>query len=364
MPAAPPAGARDDLPAGEAGNSPAPQLAPPVQQTPATAPPVASTAAAAPGATAPPSTIVGALAPNLTIRYVVTPHPDDEFEAWSMVDESLHYTVFILLTRGENSGFCNGAGISTEVVGDQARLAERIPFPQPFQGPGQVCAQQRIDAWSSFLNEMSSADSAVDLPTYLGEFNTAIDPNRFIPSRLSGGLRVPATNYQLWVGPKTARFVFDLGDGDLSENEVIWAIDRVRELRSKVLPVQAEDSAIAAAYYNDRFSGGVTYVHPDHAAVQDALLDHDFGLPRGQYGRTVPGDPDRTITLSIQPSVYCAAMCVAPGPIDPTTNPNALRSGFLQRNYGWLAPAYWAGAELPSGSIFSRSQDFWRRFGG
>jgi hypothetical protein len=55
-------------------------------------------------------------------------------------------------------------------------------------------------------------------------------------------------------------------------------------------------------------------------------------------------------------------MCVEPEPIDPRTNPFAFRTGTLQETYGWLAPTYWVGAELPSGSIFSRVQPFWRRF--
>ncbi|MCS5713218.1 hypothetical protein NVV95_01490 [Herbiconiux sp. CPCC 205716] len=37
---------------------------------------------------------------------VVVPHPDDEFQAWSLLDG---YTVFVVLTRGEQTQYCDPA---------------------------------------------------------------------------------------------------------------------------------------------------------------------------------------------------------------------------------------------------------------
>ena len=61
----------------------------------------------------PPTAVLPPASPDLKIRYIVIPHPDDEFEAWSMVaNDTTHYIVFILLTRGEHSSYCDGSGIS------------------------------------------------------------------------------------------------------------------------------------------------------------------------------------------------------------------------------------------------------------
>ena len=46
--------------------------------------------------------------------------------------DTTHYIVFILLTRGEYSRYCDGSGISEL----QANRAERYPEPQPFTGQG------------------------------------------------------------------------------------------------------------------------------------------------------------------------------------------------------------------------------------
>ena len=139
-------------------------------------------------------------------------------------------------------------------------------------------------------------------------------------------------------------------------------VEAVRALRTRVLPIAEEDDLVASAYFNDEFDPSIRYEHPDHKVVQAAIRDLDFGMPGPQWGRTVPEDPEVAETLEVPPSLYCAVMCVEPEPIDPRTNPLAFRTGTLQETYGWLAPTYWVGAELPSGSIFSRVQPFWRRF--
>lgn len=346
-------GGDDELPVGDAAESPPAALAAPQPRSPEAATEPAGRPLAGGGLVAPAS-------PDLRLRYVVVPHPDDEFEAWSLIGgDRTHYTVFILMTRGENTAHCDGHGT-------QANLGERMPSPVGFRGPGGDCALQRLDAWDAFLDAMASVDAALDLPVRAGSYLGAAPPaGKEVPSRPSGsGGRVAALGYELWVGPRTARVAFDFGDRDLTPSEVLWAVSVVRSLRGGALAGLAEDDAVAAAYFNDRYDGGLAYDHPDHRAVHEALFHHDLGLPGPQWGRTVPGDPDRADTFLVDPGVYCAAMCVGAGrgAIDPAAAPDALRVGFLQWAYGWLADPYWAGAELPSGSVFSRSQDFWRRF--
>ena len=353
----------DDLPTGVAEDSPAAQLAPSssIASGSTSSVPVAPEFVTPATGGEPPTAVLPPASPDLKIRYIVLPHPDDEFEAWSMVaGDTTHYIVFILLTRGEYSRYCDGSGISQL----QTDRAERLPQPQPFTGEGTpTCAEQRLDAWSTFLDTRGGVESAIGRPGFLGQFDLDVPEGAALPSKIdASGERVPETKYLLWVGDKSARFAFDFGDRDLSLNEVVLGIEAVRALRSRVLPVSEEDDIIAGAYFNDSFDPSIRYQHPDHKAVQEAVKGIDFGTPGPQWGRTVPEDPEVAETLEVPPALYCSVMCVDPEPIDPATNPFAFRTGSLQQDYGWLAPAYWVGAELPSGSIFSRVQPFWKVF--
>ena len=118
-----------------AGESPAAEVAPPSSVAPGSTSSVPLAPEFVNPATGgePPNAVVPPASPDLKIRYIVLPHPDDEFEAWSMVaGDTTHYIVFILLTRGEYSRYCDGSGISEL----QANRAERYPEPQPFTGAG------------------------------------------------------------------------------------------------------------------------------------------------------------------------------------------------------------------------------------
>jgi hypothetical protein len=353
----------DDLPSGVPGESPDAEIAVTTSLPPGSTSsvPVAPEFVTPATGGDPPTAVLAPVSPDLKIRYIVSPHPDDEFEAWSMVaGDTTHYIVFILLTRGEYSQYCDGSGIS-ELQGDRA---ERFPEPQPFTGQGtEGCSQQRLDAWRQFLDTRGGVESAIGRPGFLGQFDLDVPIGGALPSRVDvTGERVPSTQYLLWVGDKSARFAFDFGDRDLSINEVLVGVEAVRALRTRVLPIAEEDDLVASAYFNDEFDPSIRYEHPDHKVVQATIRDLDFGMPGPQWGRTVPEDPEVAETLEVPPSLYCAVMCVEPEPIDPRTNPFAFRTGTLQETYGWLAPTYWVGAELPSGSIFSRVQPFWRRF--
>ena len=164
--------------AAAAGESPAAEVAPPSSVAPGSTSSVPLAPEFVNPATGgePPNAVVPPASPDLKIRYIVLPHPDDEFEAWSMVaGDTTHYIVFILLTRGEYSRYCDGSGISEL----QANRAERFPEPQPFTGQGTPdCAQQRIDAWSSFLDGRGAVESALGRPGFLGQFDLDVPPRR------------------------------------------------------------------------------------------------------------------------------------------------------------------------------------------
>ena len=118
------------------------------------------------------------------------------------------------------------------------------------------CAAQRLDSWHAFLDGMAELDSGLD-----------------VPAPVSG-----VEGFELRVGERSARVVFDGGDGRLSPQFVTDALQAVRRQRDR-FPVQREDGVIGAAYYNDRYPGAWKYTHPDHLAVHRALFDTDQGLP-------------------------------------------------------------------------------------
>lgn len=274
------------------------------------------------------------VSPERRIRYVVVPHPDDEFSAWSLVGgQGDHYVVFVLLTRGEATRFCDGHGL-------QAVYGERQPpatWPWPGEGtPG--CKALRVDSFNAFLDKMAELDPSLDVP----------GP----PVRLGS----PVGPFDLAVGARTARAVFDLGDGRLTPAAVTAAVQAVRAVRDR-LPVTAEDDVVGAAYRNGHYPDAVVYDHPDHLAVHRALHETDQGTPGPQWGRTVATDPERAETFVVPDALYCQVLCVS-----PYNSKGAWRTGALQWAYGWLADDYWSADPTKGASIFSQSQDFWRRF--
>lgn len=290
-----------------------------------------------------------ALTPATTkqqIQYVVIPHPDDELSAWSLIQRSpADYPVFIVLTQGEQTQMGDGRGL-------QADRGEVIPQPQPFTGRGTPNLRgQRLSSWHGFLDAMSATDPTLDSPADVGS----------VPS--------PVGDFRLWIGAATARAVFDLGDGQVTPERVTAAIQAVRGVRAR-FGVARESGVVGAAYWNADRADALIGTHPDHRAVHVALWETHQGTPGPQWGRTAHSDPDasaRGRTELIDLDVYEAAMGVDPPPIDPGTNPSAMRTGALQRWYGWLAfeaGGYWSASETDAGASnpFNRSQTFWQRF--
>lgn len=249
-----------------------------------------------------------------------------------MQDRPRSFPVFVLLTHGEATTFCHGHGL-------QAHLGERVPAPQPFTGPGtDNCRRQRLDSWHAFLDGMAAVDPHLDIPDRVGEV---------------GGCEV-------FAGERSARVIFDGGDGRLTPEFVSAALAHTRSLRLTHFPVQTEHRVVGAAYRNASTPGSVISDHPDHRAVHLALWHTDHGLPGSQWGRTARGDEDAVPpagrTESVEPELYHWTMAV---------EPDGRRTGLLQVVYGWLAydaEGKWNAGETDEATIFSRSQTFWRRF--
>ena len=271
------------------------------------------------------------------IVYVLVPHPDDEFEAWSLIEDSAeNYPVFILCTQGEMTSMADGRA-------HQPELGEWTPPPQPWGEPGSATVRaQRVASFHAFLDAMAALDPHLD--------DGLVD---------HGVLADGPSPFALHVGTRSARVVFDGGDGRLTPEFVTAALQRTRDLRRTHLPVQQEYAVIGAAYYTSSAAGSTRYAHPDHRAVHDALWDVDQGVDGPQWCRTATADPDvaRTggRTEHVTPRTYRDVMGIGPA---------GRRTGLLQVFYGWLGPpSGWPAAETDAGSMWSRRQSFWRRFG-
>jgi hypothetical protein len=295
----------------------------------------------------------------LPIRYLVAPHPDDEFAMWSMAQDRAHFPVLLVLTHGERAAACGGAGL-------QASAGERIPSPPPSTPPSTaICSAERIDSLLAFLTDLGASDRRWSGLTELPP-RTGVPPaNPPSPQRCDTPTScTSALGYRVWSAAGAALLVFDLGDHDVTAAEVAWAIATARSQRTTFTPTGTEDDIVGMGYENTTDPSFAPYDHPDQKAVADVMTTVDLGLPGPQWSRTYPADPARAMTATIDPALFDAVTAVSPGPIDPVVNPTARRVGALQVDYGWLAfpGAYWYAEQEPVHSFYSRSQDFTKSF--
>lgn len=288
-----------------------------------------------------------------TVQYIVSPHPDDEGSTWSLWYQNPNiYPVFIIMTHGESTSMCDGKGY-------EAGTGERKPSPDGFWGKGTPqCEAQRIDSWNWFLNQTApgtvpSAQTVTGIATPLANVT---------PSRPKNGVRVPANTFQMAIGEDHARFVFDFGDGDVTPQEVTWAIQNVRRYAHRFGPV-VENTAVSG-YFNDHNHTDYYYVHKDHSAVFNALYNINQQLPGAQHAPISGRDPRAALRAELTHNQYCTLMCVGNNQIvtNPAQNLGLRRTGLFQQAYGWLDPGYWPAGETGIRGGFSRVQFFTSRF--
>ncbi|WP_432509284.1 hypothetical protein [Kineococcus auxinigenes] len=288
--------------------------------------------------------------PADALDLVVAPHPDDELEAWSLLaEEPGAYTVFVTLTLGEATANCAPGEVER---GTRTAWGEIAPAPLP-RGPGtDSCKQARTGSWNTFLD--AAAETDPHLPV-LAEMSAST-------------VEVAGRPAQVWVSEDGARVAVDGGDGQLTADGVVEAVEAVLDLRGGRLPDLPLRRVIGASYANDAPDAGenraadgtctarpcegdsryAEYEHPDHWAVREALLEHEFGGQSGACVATWPSDPAATRTTAIPEGTYEAFTGLG-GRVDPDEPQSLAREGAFQRAYGWLAfpETYWPQTELP-----------------
>lgn len=252
------------------------------------------------------------------INFVLFAHPDDEYASWSLIHSSPEsYPVFCMLTRGEQTAYC----------------------PNPYYDPGEDqhsvlpapkgstdCKTARINSHRNFLERMAEVDPYIEDPPYVGE-RTGISDHGTISDR----------DYALYAGSKVALLIFNLGDGDLEQNEVEWACMSAQEAKADGdLPDLPENAVIGACYHNavdyGKQDGCRYYDHPDHHAVHLAVWNTNFGVSGHQWAATAHCDPEVGRTDEIPRSIHDHAF---------ERNPNERKIGVYQRAYGWMHAEYW-----------------------
>lgn len=289
------------------------------------------------------------------VSYVVSPHPDDEFQGWSLVEQSPdNYKVFIVLTHGEQSGYCEPDGYARSY---QPGL-ERPATPEPRGRWSPECGKARITAQVNYLNDMALGDSTLPGDLQYQGVRAPFPSNGVdVCRRDSLGTDGPCTfrdrTARVWTSPNGmgALIMFNLGDGDLTTQEVTWAITTVQQNRAALglNSTLSERNIIGASYRNASYPGCIRYDHVDHQSVHRALRNVDFGVGQ-QWGATCASDPDASRHRSVSAAGVTDAFEVGA---------NGQRLGAHVNNYGWLESPYYRIDVNGQAELFHRQQSFW-----
>lgn len=287
------------------------------------------------------------------VTYTVVPHPDDEFQTWSLIEDTPdQYKVFVVMTQGEQTQYCDAEQYA---LGYQAGLeAPASPLPDGRWGPR--CAEARTNSLIDYISDMSQTDITIPgdfgAPTTVGPFPA--EPGTVC--RADGPVCTSEDHSaQVWVDRqgRGAVVMLNLGDGDLTADEVRWGVATVIANRQVLgLDTVLPNGGIFGSFANSRYDC-FSYPHPDHIAVHDALWSTDFGAGP-QLAATCEDDPSRAIDRRVSDEVTDAGFAV-----DDTGR----RLGAHTYNYGWLSGEYYPVDRDGQSELFTQNQYFWTRFG-
>jgi hypothetical protein len=248
-------------------------------------------------------------------------------QVWSWADyygsEPAH-KVFIYLTLGEQTGYCGSS------VGLEDNEGEAAPTPSPWDGTGDDgkwgsdCEDARVNSTLTFLDYYANNYSEIaDEFSYRDTYSLSdTDPVNPCRSDLSDDPPADGTSnsgsctsygdadnvrvYNGTNGPTTLLF-FNLGDGDVTEDEVVWAIRRVNENKFLFGIPDLTLWNMYGNFSNMSYSSCTGYTYEDHKKVHNALWNTDFGVVGNQYGATCSTDPDDSVTRSVPSGTWVDA---------------------------------------------------------
>ena len=326
------------------------------------------------------------------LQLVVTPHPDDEVEGWSVVERSEDvHTVWLTATHGEGTACCDPAAHAANL---QVDLGDVPPAPAPTGSRTASCGAARLASWTTFL---SLADVGDDVAR--ASLDAAGRPR--VPASATApparDVHLPGAGDALvWSSGERTLVALDGGDGHLRAETVRAAVrallgprpsegcaggsasDGSVDARPPLVPDLPLERVVAAAYAcsgtdaldgTGEPNGWAVYRHPDHLAARAALLDPDLAAelaPRaGVLVTTWPSDPAASLSAEVPRAEYDRLMGLGP-PVDPGDPASVRRDGLAQRLYGWLGNpgGLWPPTELPvpdaSGAalVMARRQTF------
>lgn len=282
--------------------------------------------------------LVAAAGEERAVTYLVVPHPDDEWQGWSLVARQPEaYTVVVLLTRGEQTGFCTPEGLADS----HDPVHEPPPEPWPQGRFTDSCEQARLSSWRGFFTDMSGAD-----PTLPGDLEPLGRRGPFPVGDVEvcrrddlddAACSSTDTSAHVWRDRRGrgALVSFDLGDGDLSPAEVRWAMRTVRDNRAALgLDTERPDGRVVGAAYTS--SSGhedcYRYDHRDHEAVTSTLREAPLGMGE-QHAAVCRADGAAARTLEVDAASVVAAFGERDAPLG--------EHGAHGDRYGWLwAPVY------------------------
>lgn len=259
--------------------------------------------------------------PCTNAQVTLLPHPDDEWQAWGL-REALEcpVNVALLFTRGEQSAFCDLEPRA------EAKYSE-------------ACANLRLESWLGFYEAMLDAE-----PT--GEATVVSLEDESVGARDDDGVGVMPGDPLVWKQGSDVLIAFDLGDGDLTVEEVQWATDTVLgNPEAFMLDTDfVADAFIGPYYYSGNDKKCFVYEHEDHLAVVDVLKSVEFGDAH-RYAPTCASDVRDEV---VQVTVSDEAQQVAWGD-----------GGAFKHAYGWLGDWMTLAEGERQDELFHSAQSYW-----
>lgn len=279
-----------------------------------------------------------ASAAQINANIIVSPHPDDEMESWSLIENSPdNYEIFAYMTRGSDTIYCNQDKWQAAVASKNGWALNPSPAPVIKNTP--ECKAARMESTRSFLAAMGAQDSS--LPQgYTSYTDMTIS-----------GLSVRKYDG----GPQGMALFFDNPDGGLTQQQVIDSVRAIINNRNALgVPSNLRFTNIIGGYRNMNTAGCYVYNHTDHATVHAALWNYDFGTAGAQMGSTCRNDSDVSRIKTTTPTNWDYAFQASGG-----TFP-----GKHYKYYGWLSnPSFPIdGSGSSQNGIYNRYQTFWQRF--